>query len=942
MTPLRHPASLLAAALCISLASLGTAAAQMSTGSITGLVTDTTGAALPGVTVSLAGERLIGGVQTQVTDATGAYRFDRLPPGVYRLRFELSGFRTLERSDIRVSAAFTATVNVQLELGAIEETITVAGESPTVDTKSNVQQVVMGQELLEGIPTGRDPWSLAKIIPGVHISTYDVGGTQSYQQSGMSVHGSLDSDKTFAIDGLAVNWPGGSGGATMMYYDQGMFEEVNYQTSAIPAEVAVGGIFLNMVTKSPGNRWRGDFKAYYANDDFQADNTGTPELRAARERFGFQGGNPITRAYDVNLAGGGAIIRDRLWVNGSYRKWAVDKLNLTVRNPDGSYALDDNTLVNYFGKLQWQPARDHRLSIQYNWTDKDRGHRVDPPPNFVDNRAALHQTNPSSSTQVKYTWVRSRLVFESNSSAMVGTTNYFYQDEVKPTDIRVEDIVRSTATIAAPRHEELPNYRLQFDNAVSYAATGAGGTHQLKTGVQYARLRMHDKFWVNGDMHILFADGVPNAVRIFNTPTSHLSLIGWWGVFVQDSWSLGSRLTLNLGARYDRAKGWFPEQTNPAGTFVGERRLPRTDVTDQSIAVWRTGLVYDPTGSGRTAIKASYSRYAQQVGLDRVQNVHPFSFTSGTVPWNDLNGDRVPQMNELDFSRFSGFPGVNRRYADRDGPEWPYSDEVTAGVEHELVRDVRVAVMYYHRTNRKRVGTRNVAVPPTAYTKQSVTVPGPPNGPGGTATFYNLDPAYLGRQDNVLDNDPLLDTEYDGVEFTVTKRFSRRWQLIAGLTIGQHEGGVAGGDLNDPNNAEVFPRGIVGFDSTWAFRLAGSYLLPGDFTLSGSLVSNQGFPYQSTYTVTRSVFPGLTRTSQSVALTRRGDERLPDVTMVDLRIARTFRLPGGRRITPQIDLFNIGNAATVVRLTSTVGSRYLAPAEILSPRVARVGVTVDF
>jgi hypothetical protein len=231
--------------------------AQVSTGVITGVVQDASGAVLPGVSVSLTGTRLIGGAQSQVTDAAGTYRFERLTPGPYTIKFELQGFKSIERQDIIVNAAFTASVNAKLEVGRVEETITVTGESPTVDVKSNVQQVVMSQEILEGIPTGRDPWSLAKIIPGVQISTYDVGGTQSYQQSGMSAHGSLNADKSFAIDGLTVNWPGGDGGSTMMYYDQGMFDEVNYQTSAIPAEVSTGGIFLNMVTKSPGNAWRG-------------------------------------------------------------------------------------------------------------------------------------------------------------------------------------------------------------------------------------------------------------------------------------------------------------------------------------------------------------------------------------------------------------------------------------------------------------------------------------------------------------------------------------------------------------------------------------------------------------------------------------------------------------------------------------------------------------
>ena len=149
-------------------------------------------------------------------------------------------------------------MNAKLEVGSVSETITVTGESPTVDTKSNLQQTVMNQEILEGVPSGRDPWSVAKIIPGVQVSTYDVGGTQSIQQSSLSAHGSSTNDVSYNIDGATVNWPGGGGGATMLYYDQGMFEEVNYMTSAIPAEVMAGGVSINMVTKDAGNKWSGD------------------------------------------------------------------------------------------------------------------------------------------------------------------------------------------------------------------------------------------------------------------------------------------------------------------------------------------------------------------------------------------------------------------------------------------------------------------------------------------------------------------------------------------------------------------------------------------------------------------------------------------------------------------------------------------------------------
>src|SRR6476620_3744590 len=271
-----------------------TAQAQVQTGSIVGVASDASNAVLPGVTVSLSGERLIGGVQTQVTAASGAYRFDRLPPGAYTVKFELPGFKTVTNDDIRVSAAFVATVNAKLEVGSVTESITVTGESPTVDTRSNVQQTVMNQEILEGVPTGRDPWSLAKLIPGVQVATYDVGGTQSVQQSSMSAHGSNTNDVSYNIDGATVNWPGGGGGATMMYYDQGMFEEVNYMTSAIPAETLAGGVSINMVTKAGGNQWKGNISYNFANDGLQATNHEQAAADAAKVGNVFLG-NPTQK-----------------------------------------------------------------------------------------------------------------------------------------------------------------------------------------------------------------------------------------------------------------------------------------------------------------------------------------------------------------------------------------------------------------------------------------------------------------------------------------------------------------------------------------------------------------------------------------------------------------------------------------------------------------------
>jgi hypothetical protein len=939
--------------------------AQVQTGSIAGVVTDSSNAVLPGVAVSVSGEKLIGGIQTQATDATGSYRFDRLPPGSYHVKFELQGFKSFERGGIVVDAAFVANVPAKLEVGNISETVTVSGESPTVDTKSNLQQTVLNQAVLEGIPTGRDPWSNAKLVAGLAVSTYDVGGTQSYQQSSFSAHGSSTSDVTFNIDGAAVNWPGGSGGSTMLYYDQGMFEEMNYMTSAIPAEVMAGGVSINMVTKDAGNKWRGDARYNYSSGCLNpGDNNGKP-VPSCLESDNYTAsiangtlpssflGNPTKRTYDFNVAGGGALVQDRLWVNGSVRRWVVDKL-VSAKQTDPvtglvTQAIDDNTLKNYSGKAAYSIDQNQKVSFSYNWNNKIRGHRRDVPPNIVPDIASLVQLNPASSTQARYTGIRNKLVYESSFSIMSGVTSYLYQPNTPSTAVRAQDSILDTASFAAQRHEENPNSRTQFDNTVSYTMTGLGGDHLLKGGVQFARLYYDDQVDELNNMYLLYRNGVASQVREYNSPTDAINIDKVFGVFLQDAWTLGRHVTLNLGFRYDHNVGTLPAQSVPARQFAPAKSIDETSPIKQNLAVWRTGVVFDPVADGKTALKASYSRYGLQVGIDRVFNVNPLQIDFQLCTWKDANNDGIAQPSEINACQ--GFPGITSRYANAtSGPRWPYSDEVTAGVEREIARDTRIAVMYYHRTNRDQIGVRNMAAPPSAYSPVAINAT---NGPGGTVvnpvptptTVYNLNPLFLGLQDNVVDNQPYLDTNYNGVDFSVNKRLSHRWQLVAGLSIGRNEGGMnsSGGqsataDLNDPNNT-LFSKGVVGLDSKAGFRLLGSYLAPWNVLVAGSLISNGGGAYVSTYSAS---FAGLTRGTQTVFLSARGDERLPTVTTADIRVSRAFRFAGNRRIMPQLDLFNIGNAAAPVTITSTVGPSYLAPTQILAPRIARIGFSIDF
>src|SRR5437867_839307 len=297
----------------------GSAAAQQ-TGMLSGVVRDAQGAVLPGVTVAASSAALIGGTRTSVTGAGGGYQFSDLPPGIYTVSYELPGFSTLKREDIRVLVAQITRLDVDLAVGGIQETVTVSGQSPVVDVSSTTTQTNISKEVFEAIPTGRNPWVMAGLVPGVITGRLDVGGTEGMQQYNLEAFGSADSQKSFSIDGLKTNWGGGSGGSTMQYYGFEMYEEYNMQTASGAAESDVSGVYMNMVTKSGGNRFSSDHNYYFMNDGLQttniddalrgrlglkpaADCAGKPPATAGCESGA--AGNPIDISYDWSSTIGG-------------------------------------------------------------------------------------------------------------------------------------------------------------------------------------------------------------------------------------------------------------------------------------------------------------------------------------------------------------------------------------------------------------------------------------------------------------------------------------------------------------------------------------------------------------------------------------------------------------------------------------------------------------
>ncbi|MSO57312.1 MAG: TonB-dependent receptor [Acidobacteria bacterium] len=926
------------------------AASAQGVGAIAGTVTDASGAVLPGAAVTLtSAQGTVGGNQETITDERGAYQFLRLVPGTYSAKAVLQGFRPYTQAGITVNSDQTARADARLDVGGLEEGIVVSGEAPLLDTSSALRQTVLTQEVLESLPNRMDVWSITRVIPSIIVSKVDVGGSESFLQSGVTVRGT-DNEGGYYIDGMDVSSLDGEGDGATMYLDPYAFAESNFLAGSSPAEAPRGGLVFNMVTKTGTNQVHGGMMFSGANRSMGFDNysnelrsqllaTLSPAVLAIRPDI--KPGADINYIWDAGMWLAGPIVQNKLWYSTTYHYQKLLQYFLGSYNPDGTQTPDDHYLYTTNNKISWQVNRNSQFSYYFTLQRKVNGHRLGG--SFADSRASNNNNKYPTVHQTKWTSSRSsRLLFDASSSVFLVDDRFTQQPDVKEGDIARFDQVTNTATLALGTYSNNPMFRGVFLGSVSYFTS----RHDIKVGYSMNYAKRTGNVTSTSGMRAIYRSGIPDAVNTYNTPVSSVTLDREQGFYIQDKWRPARKLTLNLGLRFETNYGWMPATCQQQTQFIAAQCFDAINgAPDWKAVNPRFAAVYDLVGDGMTALKFVANRYVVPVGVQVVGRINPVRSTNDTRQWLpqsrcaeaatlgcDRNGDLTPQLSELGPS--SGYNlGTTARYA--DGYDWPNANEYAVEVQRQLPGNVVFTVGYVRREKRNQLGSRNLAVPTSSYIPLTVVE----RNSGQTVTVYNQNQALRGRLDTVWDNDVEMDSTYNGGDITLNKRLSNRWMMTGGISVGKNVGYVGIADLNNPNSRD-FSRGIEGNDVPFSFRMSGLYELPYGVSVSGSFQNQSGFPELTTVSVSSNTV-ALTQTTQVITVSPRGATRYPDLNQFDVSIRKAIRF-GTKVFQPRLDLYNLTNAANIRTWITQLGPTYHRPSAIQRGLLIKAGMHVDF
>jgi hypothetical protein len=918
-------------------------------GRINGTVTDNTGAVLPGVTVTVSSPALIQ-PQMQVTGAAGDYRFPALPPGLYAVQFELSGFQTVKRENIRVVINQTLTIDQQLQIATVQESVTVTGESPIVDTSTTTLATNFTKELLTEIPNARDIWAAMAQAPGLQMTSYDVGGSHTGTQTGYITYGFSGQNQT-RLEGIDTTE---GTAANAGYFDFGSFEEFQVGGSGSDASTFASGAVLSISVKSGADRFTGNWYSDWLGDATVSDNV--PEnLRVSRQpdedgffvREALERGNPVDRQYDVNWDVGGPIWKQKAWFFVSWR------LNDQYKHVLNSDLIERSKLSNkYTLKGTFQLSRSNQLIAFLNKREKLQDKRELGP--SVPLSAALYQSSRNYPWKFEWTSVLGSRAF---LDVLAGDWYNFFP--LRPTrDFGLYDgpwgpgrLDEATDIFfdggANDSYQDQKRYKPQFYVSMAYFKDGWKGSHDFKFGYDWKRDRRNLFNDQPFDIFYYDDDGRTSELELYNTPTSPTNDVVYHSAWWNDTWKMTNRLTLNAGLRFETYRdGWPEQQFQPNGhsmlaswtdatyrDFVQPETVEARTVADTKTLVPRVGFAYDLTGDNRTVLKVYYGQSRFNSADTLADRENPVGRARLRYVFNDLDGNRLLDgPGELGrFLRTVGGGGFVR--IDRDLIR-PTANQLSTNIEREIVRGLSGRVSYVYKNARNVWGEVDAVRAPLYTVPFTLVDLGPDNraNTGDEQTFNTFDRQTGSASDRVWTNPQFNNDNFHTVELALNRRFADRWMLLTSFGYTWRSLGTANyrpADLLfvDENGREQ--------TTLYNYKLIGRYTMPFDIGFSGSWKLQSGDQWGRTVSVR---FP--VDGTRTVRVEPSNANRAPAVSILDFRFDKSFRIRGSR-LTAMVDVFNALNSGVVTDWRTTTVN-YLEVEEILDPRVVRVGVRVSF
>lgn len=971
--------------------------------SITGVVRDTSGAVLPGVTVEAASPALIEKIRSVATDGTGQYRIENLRPGPYTVTFALPGFATVRREGIELTGTFVATVNADLRVGALEETVTVSGETPVVDVQSTTRQRVMDREILDTIPTGRDEYNLAVLIPGVTVSGgQNVGGGGGQEAfPALAIHGSKSSDTTHTIAGVTMNMLASSGGFQSVRMNPAATQELAVDTAAGNAEHAVGGVRTNLIPREGGNTFNGTLFGTGANSAMQGGNF-TKELQDR----GLRSPNSINKNWDVNGGFGGPIRQDRLWFYGAAQHRFASQyvaglfFNKNVNNPNAwTYEPDLSQQATNKQKqkdaqirLTWQATPRNKFGL--TWQEAIMCYC----PREASATLALESESERAYPMQRLfhaDWtspITNKLLFEAGGAVAWSVSNNSRRAWLDPGLIRVTEQSTGLSYRSGDPYRNRAERSATFRGAVAYIT----GAHAFKVGLShrsgYSQIRDFD----DQPLSYRFNNGVPNEITqraypyVLRTNVDHDI-----GLFAQDRWTLGG-LTLTYGLRYDDYANGYPEQQVGPAVLAPTRDItfPAQDALSYHDLTVRFGAAYDPFGSGKTAIKVSVNKYLESIGAEAfAEAANPIRnlVTSTTRSWTDSDRDFVPdcdltnpslngecgRLANVNFGKvFQGAtfdPDLMQGWGKR-GSNWEFS----GGMQQEVLPRVAVDVSYFRRRYANFPVVDDRAVSAADFDPFDITAPADPRLPGGggyvISGLFDLNPAKFGVPADYFVTRAAnfgKHVEYwHGVDLTVSARPRPGLLLQGGTSTGRtvtdrceiieklpeasiislsFQGGISVTRGTAPSNTYCHAATAFLIQA----KFLGSYTipqidvqvsaafqsLPGPNLGAQGVVANYNAPNA---VVARSLGRSLSgnAANTTVSLVEPGTMYGERMNQLDLRVAKILRF-GKTRTSLNVDLFNTFNSSAVLTANNNFAV-WQQPTSILLARFVKVSAQFDF